>query len=84
MPQSNTYNYDPTKTLNDELFLILVYYATHLSKEQIGNKFGFKEKWADERICIIYKLLKVHTRQECVDQAWLLGIFTLENRKVKY
>ena len=73
-------NYDCTGTLSDEQFLILVYWAEELSKEQIGNKFGFHEDWADTRLCAIYKLLDVHTRHGAVDEAWLKGIFTLENR----
>ena len=77
-------NYDSTGTLSNLYFEILVYWAHEFSKAQIGEKFGFKDKWACKHIGSIYKILGVCTRHGAIDKAWQRGIFTAENRSPEF
>jgi DNA-binding CsgD family transcriptional regulator len=72
---------DLTHTLTNRQFAVLVFWAKEYSKEQIADFFHLSEGWANKEIRIIYKLLGVCTRHGAVDKAWLLGIFTKENRQ---
>lgn len=72
---------DATCTLNDKQFAILVQLATEDTREQIAEKFELSVGGVDKNIGIIYAKLNVHTRQGATDKAWMLGIFTKENRK---
>lgn len=71
---------DPTNTLTNRQFAVLVFWANEYTKQQIADFFHLSEGWANKEIRIIYKLLGVRTRHGAVDKAWRLGIFTKENR----
>lgn len=74
---------DPTNTLSNRQFDVLLFYAQELSKEHIGEEFFRSESWANKELHIIYKILGATTGPGVVHKAWLLGIFTLENTKKK-
>ena len=74
---------DPTNTLTNRRFDVLLFYAEELSKELIGDGFYLTEAWANKELRIIYKILGARTGPGAVHKAWKLGIFTIENTKKK-
>jgi hypothetical protein len=73
------YTLDPTKKLDDTLFIVLDHWGDGMTKPLIGDRFHYTEDWADKRIREIYKILGVNTPQAAVKKAFLLRIFTEEN-----
>jgi hypothetical protein len=71
---------DSTHTLHDTDFIVLQFWADERTKAQIGEWFEYGESWADKRLRVIYKVLNVHSDKGAIEKAWLMGIFTFENR----
>jgi DNA-binding CsgD family transcriptional regulator len=72
---------DPANILTTRQFNVFVLWIKELSIEQIADKLNLSYWCVDKELRIIYKLLGARTAKYAVDKAWLLGIFTIENRK---
>ena len=72
---------DPANILTARQFKVFVLWIKELSIAQIADKLHLSYWCVDKELRIIYKLLGARTAKYAVDKAWLLGIFTIENRK---
>jgi len=72
---------DPANILTTRQFNVFVLWIKEFSIAQIGDKLHLSYWCVDKELRIIYKLLGARTAKYAVDKAWLLGIFTIENRK---
>jgi hypothetical protein len=78
-PLCNLYTIDPSKTLDDYLFILAVLWVEEWTKAEIGDEFEFGEDWAGKQVEGLHSRFIVQTGMGLCHKLWKLGVFTIAN-----
>jgi hypothetical protein len=76
LPLCDAYTLDPTRTLDDVLFMITVHWIETWTRGKIGDRFGKTAHWTDKHLRTVYNKLDVHCVQGLLPKGREMGIFT--------